>query len=91
MDSNARLLVHHGYRHSSRNKSSWTDKIAKTYVFEGKLPKKQETACYADGNPDLYNTKAATVGSEAVTARVLYAKSSFQKSLISTPEYYGKI
>ena len=62
MGSNARLIAHHGYGHSSRDKSSCTDKIAKTYILEGKLPEEPETACYADRKPYLDN-KAAEVNS----------------------------
>ncbi|KAI8952832.1 alpha/beta-hydrolase [Xylaria longipes] len=66
MGSNARLIVHHGYGHSSpRDKSSCTDNIAKAYILEGKLPGDQETACYADRKPYV-NTEAAEVGSEVV-------------------------
>lgn len=63
MGSNARLVAHHGYGHSSRDKSSCTDNIAKAYILEGKLPNEQETACYADRKPYLYNTGAAEAGS----------------------------
>ncbi|KAI1435516.1 alpha/beta-hydrolase [Xylaria sp. CBS 124048] len=57
MGSNARLVAHHGYGHSSRDKSACTDSIARAYILEGKLPDEQETACYADGKPYLYDTK----------------------------------
>ncbi|KAI2637269.1 alpha/beta-hydrolase [Xylaria nigripes] len=62
MGSNARLIVHHGYGHSSRDKSSCTDSIAKSYILEVKLPDEQETACYADEKPYRYD---AGVGSKS--------------------------
>ncbi|RWA09355.1 hypothetical protein EKO27_g5765 [Xylaria grammica] len=66
MATNARLIVHHGYGHSSGDKSMCTDKIAKTYIFKGELPEEQETACYADGKPYLYDAKTANVDSDTV-------------------------
>ncbi|KAI1799141.1 Alpha/Beta hydrolase protein [Daldinia bambusicola] len=54
MGKNARLIIHHGYGHSSRDKSSCTDSIMKTYILNGTLPTEQETSCYADGKPYLY-------------------------------------
>ncbi|KAI1743498.1 alpha/beta-hydrolase [Xylaria scruposa] len=59
MGSNARLIAHHGYGHSSRDKSTCTDNIVKAFILEGKLPEDQETACYADGKPYLYSTEVA--------------------------------
>jgi pimeloyl-ACP methyl ester carboxylesterase len=55
MGSNARLIAHHGYGHSSRDTSECTDTIAKEYILHGKLPKEPETACYADHKPYLYD------------------------------------
>ncbi|KAJ8125866.1 hypothetical protein O1611_g7772 [Lasiodiplodia mahajangana] len=72
MGSNARLIAHHGYGHSSRDKSACTDRIAKTYILEGILPTEQETACYADGKPYRYDTKAASMGFEAVDPIALW-------------------
>ncbi|KAI8626048.1 alpha/beta-hydrolase [Xylariaceae sp. FL1651] len=63
MGANARLIAHHGYGHSSRDKSTCTDKIASTYILEGKLPDESETACYADEKPYLYKPKATSVDS----------------------------
>ncbi|KAI1654603.1 hypothetical protein F4813DRAFT_205881 [Daldinia decipiens] len=54
MGKNARLIVHHGYGHSSRDKSSCTDSIMLAFVLNGTLPIEQETSCYADGKPYLY-------------------------------------
>jgi pimeloyl-ACP methyl ester carboxylesterase len=51
---NARLIVHHGYGHSSRDKSTCTDAIAKDLIIHGKLPEETETPCYADEKPYLY-------------------------------------
>jgi hypothetical protein len=59
MGRNARLVVHHGYGHSSRDKSSCTDALAKAFVLHGTLPDEQETDCYADEKPYLYGVKAA--------------------------------
>ncbi|KAI1393149.1 Alpha/Beta hydrolase protein [Hypoxylon trugodes] len=69
MGKNARLVVHHGYGHSSRDKSSCTDSIAKTFILNGTLPDEQETPCYADEKPYLYgvNTTGATAQSIAAT------------------------
>jgi pimeloyl-ACP methyl ester carboxylesterase len=72
MGSNARLVAHHGYGHSSRDKSSCTDNIAKAYILDGKLPEEQETACHADRKPYLYDSKAADVGSEAIDPMILW-------------------
>lgn len=55
MGENARLIVHHGYGHSStRDISKCTDAIAKSYILNGTLPDEQETDCYADEKPYLY-------------------------------------
>ncbi|KAI0408733.1 alpha/beta-hydrolase [Xylaria palmicola] len=74
MGPNARLIAHHGYGHASKDKSSCTDNIAKTYILEGKLPDEPETSCFADEKPYLYGAKAAEVGSEAVDAMALWEK-----------------
>ncbi|KAK4229222.1 Alpha/Beta hydrolase protein [Podospora fimiseda] len=54
MGSNARLIVHHGYGHSSRDTSKCTDSLAKAYIVNGTLPDEAETDCYADEKPYLY-------------------------------------
>lgn len=54
MGRNARLIAHHGYGHSSRDKSNCTDAIAKTFILDGALPDDQETACFANEKPYLY-------------------------------------
>ncbi|KAG5981138.1 hypothetical protein E4U55_003248 [Claviceps digitariae] len=59
---NARLIVHHGYGHSSRDTSSCTDAIAKAYILEGKLPDQPETACYADEKPYVYGLRTGATG-----------------------------
>ncbi|KAJ5485185.1 hypothetical protein N7539_005173 [Penicillium diatomitis] len=52
MGKNARLIVHHGFGHSSRrDPSACTDRIAKAYVLEGVLPEEQEVACDANVKP----------------------------------------
>jgi pimeloyl-ACP methyl ester carboxylesterase len=58
MGRNARLIVHHGYGHSSRDTSSCTDSIAREFILHGKLPKEQETMCYANEKPYMYGVKA---------------------------------
>jgi hypothetical protein len=58
MGRNARLIVHHGYGHSSRDTSNCTDSIAKEFILHGTLPEEQETACFANEKPYLYGVKA---------------------------------
>lgn len=54
MGDNARLVVHHGYGHSSkRDLSSCTDAVARAYIMNGTLPDEKETHCYADKKPYL--------------------------------------
>ena len=55
MGANARLIAHHGYGHSSRDTSNCTDSLAARYIMDGVLPDEQETACYADQKPYLYD------------------------------------
>ncbi|KAI2609197.1 hypothetical protein GGR54DRAFT_388246 [Hypoxylon sp. NC1633] len=69
MGKNARLIVHHGYGHSSRDKSSCTDSIAKAYILNGTLPEDQETPCYADEKPYLYGVKTTGSGVENAASR----------------------
>jgi pimeloyl-ACP methyl ester carboxylesterase len=57
MGRNARMIVHHGYGHSSRDTSKCTDSIAKNFILHGTLPEEQETACYANEKPYLYGVK----------------------------------
>ena len=65
MGKNARLIVHHGYGHSSRDKSNCTDSLAKSFILQGKVPETQETACYANEKPYFYGVKpnAASIAS----------------------------
>lgn len=72
MGKNARLIAHHGYGHSSRDRSNCTDSIAQAYLLYGTLPEEQEMACYANEKPYLYGvTKkveiAATLGQALAT------------------------
>lgn len=64
MGRNARLIVHHGYGHSSRDASNCTDGIARNFILHGVLPNEQETDCYANEKPYLYgiNKTIATAG-----------------------------
>ncbi|TID17824.1 Alpha/Beta hydrolase protein [Venturia nashicola] len=61
MGKNARLIVHHGYGHSSRDTSNCTDTIAKNLILHGKLPDEQETNCFANEKPYLYGVNK-TIG-----------------------------
>ncbi|OTB11868.1 hypothetical protein K445DRAFT_321579 [Daldinia sp. EC12] len=69
MGKNARLIIHHGYGHSSRDKSSCTDSIMKAFILNGTLPKEQETSCYADGKPYSYERDAMESSSQSVVAQ----------------------
>ncbi|KAF7977546.1 hypothetical protein HWV62_3330 [Athelia sp. TMB] len=55
MGDNARLVVHHGYGHSSgRDPSKCTDDILRDLFINGKLPvyrEGMESECFADGKP----------------------------------------
>ncbi|KAF2167863.1 hypothetical protein M409DRAFT_36532 [Zasmidium cellare ATCC 36951] len=54
MGENARLVVHHGYGHSSRDTSACTERILREFVLEGVVPEGRETECWADGKPYRY-------------------------------------
>jgi pimeloyl-ACP methyl ester carboxylesterase len=52
MGQNGRLVVHHGYGHSSRwDRSDCTDDIGKAYILNGTLPGVKETECYPNSKP----------------------------------------
>ncbi|KAL2126217.1 hypothetical protein VTI74DRAFT_1409 [Chaetomium olivicolor] len=63
MGKNARLIVHHGYGHGSRDTSQCTEAIARAYIMNGTLPEEQETECYADEKPYLYGVKTKVAAS----------------------------
>lgn len=65
MGDNARLVVHGGYGHSSRDRSACTDSVAKAYLLHGTVPEDAETACFADEKPYRYGVAAAGVGGYA--------------------------
>lgn len=44
-------VVHHGYGHSSRDRSTCTEAIKRAYFINGTLPSEAETNCYADSKP----------------------------------------
>lgn len=70
MGKNARLIVHHGYGHSSRDRSNCTDSIAQAYILNGTIPEEQETACFANEKPYLYGVNqdsAVASGTEVVS------------------------
>ncbi|KAJ6438958.1 tap domain-containingprotein [Purpureocillium lavendulum] len=54
--ANARLIVHHGYGHSSRDTSQCTEAALRAYILDGVPPADTETACYADEKPYRYAT-----------------------------------
>ncbi|KAI0541771.1 Alpha/Beta hydrolase protein [Xylaria digitata] len=52
MGQNARLVIHHGYGHTSRfNPSNCTDSIGRAYILDGTIPGEPETNCFADEKP----------------------------------------
>lgn len=52
MGSNARLVIHNGYGHTSRyDPSSCTDSVGKAYIMHGTLPEGDVTDCFADEKP----------------------------------------
>ncbi len=57
MGRNARLIVHHGYGHSSADTSACTDSVARKFIMKGILPEEQETDCYADEKPYRYESQ----------------------------------
>ncbi|KAF2755694.1 alpha/beta-hydrolase [Pseudovirgaria hyperparasitica] len=63
MGRNARMVVHHGYGHSSRDSSNCTDDIARTYLLHGRLPEEQETNCYANEKPYRYKLSSSMLQS----------------------------
>lgn len=67
MGKNARLIAHHGYGHSSRDRSNCTDSIAQAYLLNGTLPEDQETACYANEKPYLYGVTKKEISSTGET------------------------
>ncbi|CAK7272401.1 hypothetical protein SEPCBS119000_005103 [Sporothrix epigloea] len=57
--ANARLLVHHGYGHtSSPDPSDCTEAMLLAYIRDGTIPDETETQCYANEKP--YRFKAQT-------------------------------
>ncbi|KAL1861502.1 hypothetical protein VTK73DRAFT_7067 [Phialemonium thermophilum] len=68
MGPNARLVVHHGYGHSSRDKSDCTDGIARRYILHGELPEELEVDCYANEKPYLYGADQTGVAPYGVVA-----------------------
>lgn len=51
MGKNARLVIHHGYGHSSVDRSDCTDAIARNVILKGVFPTDLETECYANSKP----------------------------------------
>ncbi|KAL9936296.1 hypothetical protein V8E36_005138 [Tilletia maclaganii] len=50
-NDNSRLLIHHGYGHSSRDRSECTEKIKRDLFLHGKWPVNGTTECVADTKP----------------------------------------
>ncbi|CAD6892325.1 unnamed protein product [Tilletia laevis] len=49
---NSRLVEHHGYGHSSRDRSEGcTERIKRELFLLGKVPERDVTECFADGKP----------------------------------------
>ncbi|KAI1444977.1 Alpha/Beta hydrolase protein [Annulohypoxylon stygium] len=69
MGKNARLIVHHGYGHSSRDKSTCTDNLAKAYIMNGTVPDEQETPCFADEKPYLYGVNSTSFSIQTATTK----------------------
>lgn len=56
MGANARLVVHHGYGHSTLpDKSNCTDKIGMDWISSGELPTELISDCYANEKPYQYS------------------------------------
>ncbi|KAK4495664.1 hypothetical protein PRZ48_012932 [Zasmidium cellare] len=70
MGENARLVVHHGYGHSSRDTSACTEKIVKEYILHGKVPEDRETECWADGKPYRYEEEGKKMVGDVGALRV---------------------
>lgn len=58
--SNSRMVIHHGYGHtSSANPSNCTETIKKDYMLKGALPSRDRpTDCYANEKPFVGGMKA---------------------------------
>lgn len=54
MEGNARMIVHHGYGHSSADTSKCTDEKARAFILDGVVSWEGETACFADEKPFRY-------------------------------------
>ncbi|KAK3322043.1 Alpha/Beta hydrolase protein [Apodospora peruviana] len=66
MGPNARLIVHHGYGHSSTaDNSDCTIAASKAFILNGTLPEKSEIDCYANEKPYLYGVKLNTTSTPA--------------------------
>ncbi|OAQ70942.1 tap domain-containing protein [Pochonia chlamydosporia 170] len=51
MGRNSRLVVHHGYGHSSQFISNCTNSIVRNLILNGVVPDEAETDCYAEVKP----------------------------------------
>jgi pimeloyl-ACP methyl ester carboxylesterase len=52
MEGNARLVVHHGYGHSSQwDVSACTERIGRAYLLAGEVPDERVTNCWPDRKP----------------------------------------
>lgn len=58
-NDNSRLVIHHGYGHSSRDRSECTEKIKRDMFLHGKWP--EDTAeCFADSKPFPHEDEKAS-------------------------------
>jgi pimeloyl-ACP methyl ester carboxylesterase len=85
MGENARLIVHHGYGHSSRDTSNCTDSIAKAFILNGTLPAARETACYADEKPYLYGVNNAPAAASVKQSPIEVWKEHLQELALWNP------
>ncbi|KAN0063630.1 hypothetical protein ACQY0O_004084 [Thecaphora frezii] len=70
MGEGARLVVHHGYGHASRDTSACTRGLMRQYLLEGAVPEQRETQCYADEKPYRYGGEGRGRGLEVWRAHV---------------------
>lgn len=85
MGDNARLIVHHGYGHSSRDISKCTEKHVKEYIMYGKLPEEQETDCFADEKPYRYGVSENS-GADRIDAHGAEALQQWREAMTELRE-----
>ncbi|KAE8213774.1 hypothetical protein CF327_g2752 [Tilletia walkeri] len=76
--NNSRLIEHHGYGHSSRDRSEGcTERIKRDLFLFGKLPEKGVTECFADGKPYPLPVEKKDVGGAAAQGVVNGGQAEF--------------